>query len=132
VTPCRWGARGPRRRLSLETRRGTCAPVRVMELPAPEPVPAGFDGIGLCRLSGLFRNSPAFVLAGGVQRLGVRPDGSAVVFEVNNDVALLPFGLPAPSPQQAFFFARADGSGLPWLPHASAAPTFDIYSAPRG
>ena len=132
VTECESDARGARLRQTLEIRRGDCDPVPVMELTAPEPVPDGFDGIGLCRLSGLFRNSPAFVLAGGVQRLGVRPDGSAVVFEVNNDVALLPFGLPSPSPQQGFFFARADGSGLRWLAPASAAPIFDIYPASGG
>src|SRR5262249_37539111 len=84
VTECESDARGARLRQTLEIRRGDCEPVPVMELTAPEPVPDGFDGIGLCRLSGLFRNSPAFVLAGGVQRLGVRPDRSAVVFEVNN------------------------------------------------
>jgi hypothetical protein len=96
-----------------------------MDLTAPEPVP---DGFGLCRALGYYRLAPAFVVAGGVQRLGVRPDGSAVVFEVNNDVALLPFGLPPPVPQQGFFIARADGSGLRWLAPASAAPIFDLFS----
>jgi hypothetical protein len=94
-----------------------------MELTAPEPVP---DPFGICRILGYSRNPSGFVAGGGFQRLGVRPDGSAVVFEVNNDVALSPTGLPSPVPQQGFFFAPADGSGRRWLAPASAAPIFAL------
>lgn len=130
VTECESDARGARLRQTLEIRRGDCDPVPVMELTAPEPVPDSFgNSFGLCRVLGYYRLGPGFVVAGGVQRLGVRPDGSAVVFEVNNDVALFPLGLPSPSPQQGFFFARADGSGLRWLAPPSAVPIFDLFTS---
>src|SRR5262249_10995854 len=91
----------------LKVRRGNCDPVTIFEHaggPSQDPLPGG----GACRDLGTVRYSPDFVLSGGVQRLGVSPDGSGVAFEVNNHVALF----PVVQTQEGFFFVRADGSGL--------------------
>src|SRR5262249_37482148 len=102
-------------RQALEIRRGDCDPV-VVTGGGAEPRP---DPLGLCRGYGQARVGPLSVLVGGFQRLGVSPDGKAVVFEVSSDVAFIPPRAPAPPERQGFFFVRADGSGLHRLGPAS-------------
>jgi hypothetical protein len=74
---------------------------------------------GACRLYGSLRSGSVAVFAGGIQRLGVSPDGSTIVFERTNRFSVV--GLPALDPDQEGFFAmRADGTGLRRLGPASA------------
>jgi WD40-like Beta Propeller Repeat len=79
------------------------------------------------RQRGYLPSVPAFPL----QRLGVSPDGSVVVFEVNQEFAIF---APPPSArlsaeEQGFFSIHADGRGLRRLGPPSHDPSFriDIY-----
>jgi hypothetical protein len=97
-----------------------------MEVPWTAPVP---DPLGLCQLYGESRDGFASVVVGAFQRLGVSPDGSAVVFEVTTDVAVFPLA-SVPAEQQGFYLVRADGSGLRRLGPASREAAFRLYPAP--
>src|SRR5262245_4859415 len=116
------------RRQALRIRRGDREPITVVEFSTTEPQPDPPIGVatqGLCHLYGESRNGPAAVVAGALQRLGVSPDGSGVVFEVNNEFALSVFRAPPlPPDQQGLFFVRADGSGRRRLGPASRDPSF--------
>lgn len=153
VNECRTDAQGFWvARQGLRVRRGDCEPVTVMEFPFGEPVEeplrgvlgqlvraAGFDVPpgGLCQLYGAFRSSDALVLIGNFHRLGVSPDGSAVVFEVTDDFAvdteefpgLLPDLIPAPA-QEGIFVVSADGRGLRRLADASRVRSFGFILDP--
>jgi hypothetical protein len=107
----------------LKVRRGNCDPVPVFEGGGPTPSP--FLGPA-CFGGGYARFGPGSPDLGSLQRLGVRPDGSGVVFEVNRDVSVLRFGPPLTPEQQGFFFVRADGSGLRRLGPPSRAPCFQL------
>ena len=50
------------------------------------------------------------VLAFPLQRLGVSPNGSTIVYEVNDAAPFFPFG-PLPSEQNGLFVVRSDGTG---------------------
>jgi len=50
------------------------------------------------------------VLAYPLQRLGVSPDGSTIVYEVNDPAPFFPFG-PLPPQDNGLFLVRADGTG---------------------
>src|SRR4029453_10575356 len=123
VHECRVDAAGMRvGHEELRIRRGDRQPITVVEFPG-EPMP---DPQGLCRQYGESRNGAAAVLGGALQRLGVSPDGSAVVFEVTDDTAAIHFGPPLPSDQKGMFLVRADGSGLRRLGPASRDPSFRL------
>src|SRR5262249_52061606 len=103
-------------RQRLFVRRGNCDPVPVVNMPQTPPIPdvltpnmncAGF----LRRRWGGFS-----VRFGALQRLGVSPDASRVVFEVNDDFSSLQSVPPLPEEQKGFFLVRADGRGLVHLP----------------
>src|SRR5262245_23500188 len=107
----------------LRIRRGDRQPITVVEFPGePMPDPPSQS----CRQLGESRNGTAAVLAGVLERLGVSPDGSAVVFEVTDDTAVIHFGPPLTSEQKGMFLVRADGSGLRRLGPASRDPSFRI------
>src|SRR5262249_50962188 len=107
---------------ALRIRRGDREPITVVELGPSEPAP---DPLGLCKKYGetLWGGSSGALFP--LQRLGVSPDGSGVVFEVNDA-----FSVAAPSwispEQDGIFFARSDGSGLRRLGPASRDPSFTI------
>jgi hypothetical protein len=122
---CQQDARGFSASEKLVVRRGNCDPVTVMELPSVGPVA---DAIGLCRLYGDFRVGQGSVLVGRFQRLGVLPDGSAVVFEITNDYSPFPMFSLEP-PEEGLFFVRPDRTGevrrlgpATGLPIATLAP----------
>src|SRR4029434_9978290 len=93
-----------------------------MELGPTEPVP---DPRGLCAAFGRERWGSASVAMFPLQRLGVSPDGSGVVFEVNDEVSIAaPSSLS--SEQKGRFFVRADGSGRRRLGPASRDRSFTI------
>ena len=104
---------------ALRVRRGDREPITVWETPPGEPIP---DPAGLCRQYGESRLGPAVVTVGGVERLGVSPDGSGVVFEVTNETAVLNYGRGGY--EEGMFFVRADGRGLRRLGPASRDPSF--------
>src|SRR5262249_14857975 len=115
---CDEDARGLILRQALEIRRRNCDPVTVFRGNS-ERLPDTTPGGG-CQTIGHYRAGLTSPILGGVQRLGVRPDGSGLVFEVSN---VSPFPLIALTPeQQGFFFVRADGSGLRRLGPASRDP----------
>ena len=108
-------------RQELRIRRGDREPVTVMDVALPAPVP---EPLGLCRIYGEFRHGLAGVAGGSFARLAVSLDGSAVVFEVNDDLSLVaPGSLPL---DKGFFGVRSDGSGLRKLGPPSHHPTFRI------
>ncbi|MGH7893142.1 MAG: hypothetical protein ACREQL_00655 [Candidatus Binatia bacterium] len=115
-------------RQRLEIRRGTCAPVTVMEIEASVPVP---DPLALCALYGQYRGGTAYVIGGGFQRLAVSPDGRLVVFELTNDHVYAPFAPPPFSlPEQGMFVVRADGRELRSLGPASRQSLSRVTPSP--
>jgi hypothetical protein len=129
TTECREDARGIGGSQALHIRRGESEPVTVVEHQVPEPVPDPFGG--LCsQLGELIRYAPGNGLFAAAQRLGVSPDGSAVVFEITDDFSVFaPNKLVAPD-QEGFFFVRSDGRGLRRLGPASRDPDFGFVLDP--
>ena len=93
-TACRDGADGFSMTQELRVRRGESAPVTIARIPiGPLRVPASF-----CGIFGVGRNGMSLSLAfGAFQRLGVSPDGTAIVFEVTDDFSLLGQSFVPPS-----------------------------------
>src|SRR5262249_54409852 len=79
---------------------------------------------------GASRTGSASTVVGGFERLAVRPDGSAVVFEVTNkQVVERAFGSLTPQvPEEGFFFVRSDGTGLRRIGPPSGEPNFVVRS----
>ncbi|MCK6556411.1 hypothetical protein L6Q96_17810 [Candidatus Binatia bacterium] len=109
----------------LVVRRGNGPAVTVVRYPILGP-PAP---TGACVALAKDRFGPELVLAGVFQRLGVLPDGSAVLFEVTDRLAyctpefcLTPPALPPGA--SGMFLVRPDGTGLRRIGEASAEPIF--------
>jgi hypothetical protein len=117
---CRSDARGAVLHRELRIRRGNCAPATVMTLETAAPLP---DPQHLCDQYGGSRDGRLAVTAGGFQRLAVTPDGSGVVFEMTNGVAVFP-ELAPDVPEEGFFHVHADGTGLRRLGPPSRVPMF--------
>src|SRR5262249_47435835 len=84
------------------------------------------DPLGLCKAYGQSGYGSESVVMFPLQRLGVSPDGSAVVFEVNDQS---PFFRPiSVSPEEnGFFLVRADGAQPPRrLGPPSRDPSFRV------
>src|SRR5262249_49740614 len=109
-------------RQELRIRQGDREPITVVELGPSKPVP---DPLGLCAKFGQTLWGSSSVALFPLQRLGLSPDGSGVVFEVNDA-----FSVAAPSwispEQDGIFFVRSDGSGLRRLGPASRDRSFTI------
>ena len=123
VTECRGDAQGGTIRQSLQIQRGDQAPITVVEHTSEIGIVA-FAG---CRDIGLKRQGPEFAELGVFHRLGVTPDGSQVVFEVTDEVALDPLLFPRnalPAEQKGIFIVGADGTGLRRLGPASRVGSF--------
>ena len=89
VSECREDAAGMEvgRQVPCCTRRGDREPITVVEFGPSEPMP---DPQGLCRQYGESRDGTVSVQTAPLQRLGVSPDGSGVVFEVNDSFSIDP------------------------------------------
>jgi cysteine-rich repeat protein len=123
VSECRVDAAGlVVARQALRIRRGNREPITVVEFGPSGPVP---DPLRLCFSYGESLWGSSSVVVFPLQRLGVSPDGSGVVFEVNDE-----FSVAAPSwlspEQKGMFFVRSDGHGLRRLGPASRDPSFRI------
>jgi hypothetical protein len=118
LTECRDGKDGAVGQQVLRIRHGD-REVTVMEF-GPFSGPTSY---GLCRGFGLARYGPASVQVWAIQRLGVSPDGSTVVFEVTDDFSLLSRS-QVPPEQEGFYVVGADGSGLRRIAAASRAQSF--------
>jgi hypothetical protein len=85
------------------------------------PLPA----LGLCPAYGYSRFGDFSAVSFPLQRLGVSPDGSMVVFEVTDEHSIfapfLPQGL-LPLEEKGIFLVQADGTGLRRLGDASREP----------
>jgi hypothetical protein len=68
------------------------------------------------------------VLAFPLQRLGVSPNGSTIVYEVNDAAPFFPFG-PLPPEQNGIFMVHADGTGGRRLGPPSADKSFRLGPA---
>src|SRR5262249_61931563 len=95
--------------------------------------------LGFCQLWGLIVFGGDSVLAFPLQRLGVSPDGSTIVYEVNDAAPFFPFGSLPPG-DNGLFMVRSDGTGGRRLGPpsndksfrlgpASGKPAFDLYWA---
>ena len=110
-------------RQELRIRQGDREPITVATLGPSNPTP---DPLGLCRAYSESGFGSESVVMFPLQRLGVSPDGSAVVFEVNDQS---PFFRPiSVSPEEnGFFLVRADGSQPPRrLGPPSRDPSFRV------
>jgi cysteine-rich repeat protein len=123
LSECRVDAAGNRvARQALRIRRGDRDPITVVEFPPSEPVP---DRQGICAGFRAWPWGGGSVVAFPLQRLGVTPDGSGVVFEVNDDLLFSRF-ISVPPDQKGLFFVRSDGRGLRRLGPPSRDPTFRL------
>jgi hypothetical protein len=109
----------------LRIRRGDREPITVAEFGPGEPVP----NPRFCRTYGALREGADSVRVFALQRLGVSPDGSAVVFEVNDLFSISPH-TPLSPEQRGFFMVRSDGRGLRPLGPASRARSFSDDTSP--
>jgi hypothetical protein len=132
VSECREDAAGMELTGSqaLRVRRGDGDPITVVEFGPTAPQP---DPQGLCRLYGESRNGPASMAVGVLQRLGVSPDGSGIVFEVNQDFSIQspPSSSRLSPEQEGMFFVRSDGHGERRLGPASRDPAFSLTLDPN-
>ena len=106
----------------LWIRQGDREPVPIKEVTAPR-FPRD-----LCLKYGRSRAGVAAIYTGAVQRLGVTPDGSTVVFEVTDDFALLTrlYGSFVPPEREGFWVVQADGGGLHRIADAGREASFAI------
>src|SRR5262249_5759794 len=81
VTRCHLDQTGLLGEQEVQLVRGSCDPVTVARFATPAPTPDLPQPLGLCHLFGDRRAGFGSVVAGVVQRIGVTPDGSGVVFE---------------------------------------------------
>ena len=120
-TECRENATQYSIRQELRIQRDEGPPVTVADV-TETSVQESARLPGSCRLVGELRSGLAVAFGGGIQRLGVSPDSSTVVFEKTNRfsvVGLPPLGGPD---RDGFFTVRADGSGVRRLGPASRDP----------
>jgi hypothetical protein len=118
VTECRDTPEGFVEHQSLRIRQGDGSQVTVMETAPVGPLAVA----GLCRLRMESGGGIGFPSSQAFQRLGVIPDGSSVVFELNDEFSSLPLELPPE--QEGIFIVRSDGTGLRRLRPASREPAF--------
>jgi hypothetical protein len=128
VSECRQDASGIFWHQELRIRQGENIPVRAAETPLVGPLPA--DALLNCELLGSFRSGLFSVFAGAFQRLGVTPDGSAVVFEVTDNFSLLARNRLVRPEQEGIFFVRADGKGLRRIDAASRQASYILLLDP--
>lgn len=105
---------------ALWVRQGDRVPVKVYEASSIGQPP--YDG--LCRLwgeSGLGGNQ---VFVSAIQRWGISPDSSLVLFELTDDFSI--FTHVMPDEQKGIYAVRADGSGLRKIAPASRDSMFRI------
>jgi hypothetical protein len=115
VSACREDATRRSIHQELRIRQGDHAPVTVAVADIVQEPPVLR---GACRLYGRLRRGIYSLFAYPIQRFGVSPDGTSVVFEKTTRFSI--WQLPALAPDdEGFFFVRADGSGLRRLGPAS-------------
>ena len=90
----------------LRIRRGDREPITVATFDSPRVA----DPLGFCPAWAGVGFGGSSVLAYPLQRLGVSPDGSTIVYEVNDAAPFFPFG-PLPAADNGLFMVRSDGSG---------------------
>jgi hypothetical protein len=108
----------------LRMRRGDRDPVTVVSFDS-ERVP---DPLGFCPQYGDIGFGGFSVLAFPLQRLGVSPDGSTVVSEVNDAAPFFPFR-SLPPEENGIFTVRSDGTGRRRLGQPSGDKSFRLGSA---
>jgi len=132
LSECRADAAGSVAHQSLRIRRGDREPITVAEFgPFQGGGASGVTGFCRSRLGGFSDvgwGDPS-VFGFPLQRLGVSPDGSGVVFEVNDEFSVS--GLTVAPEQRGMFFVRSDGKSVPRYLGApsherSFVPTFAI------
>jgi hypothetical protein len=112
-------------RQELRIRRGDRDPVTVVNFGPSAPIS---DPLGFCRSYAFTGFGSESVVGFPLQHLGVSPDGSAVVFEANDES---PFfrAISLSSEENGIFFVRSDGTGLRRLGPPSRDPSFRVGSA---
>src|SRR5262249_35196030 len=98
-------------RQQLRIRRGDREPITVAEFGPSNAIP---DPLGFCRAYAGTGFGTESVLMFPLQRLGVSPDGSAVVFEVNDQAPFF-HSISVRPEENGIFYVRADGSQPPRL-----------------
>lgn len=128
VTTCRLDAEGLSGTQELRVRHGDCNYATVVRYATLAPTP---DPFGLCAILADGQDGFGSVVAGVIQRLGVTPDGSGVVFEVTNAFQLGARIALAPE-EQGFFYVRADGTGLRRIAPPSKLPAYAVFLRSTG
>jgi hypothetical protein len=107
---------------SLRIRRGDREPITVWSSPPSKPIP---DPQQLCSGFSQWRWGSSSVALFPLQGLGVSPDGSGVVFEVNDQFSIIAPSRLSPD-EEGIFFVRSDGHGLRYLGPPSQDPSFTV------
>jgi hypothetical protein len=108
----------------LRIRRGDREPITVATFDSPRVA----DPLGFCPQWGSWGYGGDSVLAFPLQRLGVSPDGSTIVYEVNDTMPFFPFG-PLPPEDNGLFMVRSDGAGSRRLGPPSGDKSFRLGPA---
>src|SRR5262249_32708478 len=86
------------------------------------------DPLGFCPSWSAAAFGGDSVLAFPLQRLGVSPDGSTIVYEVNDAAPFFPFG-PLPPEDNGLFMVRSGGAGSRRLGPPSGDKSFRLGPA---
>jgi hypothetical protein len=128
VSECRENGEGVWFQQRLLVQRQENEPQTIFEIPWRGP----FEPLGLCPLYGNTRLGMVSLLADPMQRIGVSPDGSQIVFEVTDDFSLQGADQMVAPEEEGIFIVRADGSGLRRLGPAGRDPDWVVVLDPQG
>jgi len=110
---------------TLRVRRGEREPVVLREI---GPQLRASDGT--CTAYGVGQNGSFSVAGFALQRLGVSPDGSTVVYEITDDHLFTVPNAVVPPEEEGIFLVRTDGSDVRYLGPASREPAFRLAPDP--
>jgi len=127
LSQCTDGEAGATIRQALDVRHGDAEPVVVAAF-GPLNLPTTY---GVCGVWGRTRTGGSSVQVFPIQRQGVSPDGSVVIFEVTDDFSLLAQNWLPPD-QEGIYVVHPDGKGLRRLGEASRARAWAPWAGVNG
>ena len=110
---------------TLRVRRGEREPVVLREIGSQLRA-----SDGTCTAYGVGQNGSFSVAGFPLQRLGVSPDGSTVVYEITDDHLFTVPNAAVPPEEEGIFLVRTDGSDVRYLGPASREPAFRLAPDP--
>jgi len=128
ISECHENAEGAVLKQTLYARQGESNPVALWEFSWSGPVLLH----QLCNLFGLMRSGGSEIFAFPLQRLGLSPDGTQIIFELADDSSLVAPNRLLAAEEEGIFTVRPDGTGLRRLGPHSRDPATRIIPDPGG